>query len=146
MLWGPSRHLGSSTAANWVSFDLNVSCSSCWGYSLINTLKIKNKNLKGYSKNSLINTLELEKTMLPSVVGTTAKMIGKDQRVSNSCRSSRLAVQPRPSDRGISSSFRTCCQLVALLDLPKPSPLREYTEVEAHKCHLRRFLLQLVLR
>jgi len=26
---GPSRHLGSSTAANWVSFDLNVSCSSC---------------------------------------------------------------------------------------------------------------------
>ena len=22
-------HLGSSTAANWVSFDLNVSCSSC---------------------------------------------------------------------------------------------------------------------
>ena len=33
------RHLGSSTAANWVSFDLNVSCSSCWGYSLINTLK-----------------------------------------------------------------------------------------------------------
>jgi len=40
-LWGPSRHLGSSTAANWVSFDLNVSCSSCWGYSLINTLKLK---------------------------------------------------------------------------------------------------------
>ena len=36
-----SRHLGSSTAANWVSFDLNVSCSSCWGYSLINTLKLK---------------------------------------------------------------------------------------------------------
>jgi len=35
------RHLGSSTAANWVSFDLNVSCSSCWGYSLINTLKFK---------------------------------------------------------------------------------------------------------
>ena len=32
---------GSSTAANWVSFDLNVSCSSCWGYSLINTLKLK---------------------------------------------------------------------------------------------------------
>ena len=29
VLWGPSRHLGSSTAANWVSFDLNVSCSSC---------------------------------------------------------------------------------------------------------------------
>ena len=25
LLWG----LGSSTAANWVSFDLNVSCSSC---------------------------------------------------------------------------------------------------------------------
>jgi len=22
-------HLGSSTAANWVAFDLNVSCSSC---------------------------------------------------------------------------------------------------------------------
>jgi len=42
-LWGPSRHLGSSTAANWVSFDLNVSCSSCWGYSLINTLKLKKK-------------------------------------------------------------------------------------------------------
>jgi len=43
VLWGPSRHLGSSTAANWVSFDLNVSCSSCWGYSLINTLKLKKK-------------------------------------------------------------------------------------------------------
>ena len=39
------RHLGSSTAANWVSFDLNISCSSCWGYSLINTLKLKKKNL-----------------------------------------------------------------------------------------------------
>jgi len=34
-------HLGSSPATNWVSFDLNVSCSSCWGYSLINTLKLK---------------------------------------------------------------------------------------------------------
>ena len=32
---------GSLTAANWVSFDLNVSYSSCWGYSLINTLKLK---------------------------------------------------------------------------------------------------------
>ena len=41
MLWGPSRHLGSLTAANWVSFDFNVSYSSCWGYSLINTLKLK---------------------------------------------------------------------------------------------------------
>jgi len=30
--------LGSLTAANWVSFDFNVSYSSCWGYSLINTL------------------------------------------------------------------------------------------------------------
>jgi len=39
-------HLGSSTAANWVSFDLNVSCSSCWGYSLINTLKLKKKVIK----------------------------------------------------------------------------------------------------
>jgi len=26
---GPSRHLGSLTAANWVSFDFNVACSSC---------------------------------------------------------------------------------------------------------------------
>jgi len=25
----------------WVSFDFNVSYSSCWGYSLINTLKLK---------------------------------------------------------------------------------------------------------
>ena len=41
MLWGPSRHLGSLTAANWVSFDFNVSYSSCWGYSLINTFKLK---------------------------------------------------------------------------------------------------------
>jgi len=40
------RHLGSSTAANWVSFDFNVSYSSCWGYSLINTLKLKNKTHK----------------------------------------------------------------------------------------------------
>ena len=41
MLWGPSRHLGSLTAANWVSFDFYVSYSSCWDYSLINTLKLK---------------------------------------------------------------------------------------------------------
>ena len=41
VLWGPSRHLGISTTANWVSFDFNVSYSSCWGYSLINTLKLK---------------------------------------------------------------------------------------------------------
>ena len=34
-------HLGSFTVANWVSFDFNVSYSSCWGYSLINTLKLK---------------------------------------------------------------------------------------------------------
>jgi len=37
-------HLGSLIAANWVSFDFNVSCSSCWGYSLINTHKLKKKN------------------------------------------------------------------------------------------------------
>jgi len=30
-------------AANWVSFDLNVAYSSCWGYSFINTLKLKNQ-------------------------------------------------------------------------------------------------------
>ena len=42
------RHLGSFTAANWVSFDFNVSCSSCWGYSLINTLKFKKKKLSHY--------------------------------------------------------------------------------------------------
>ena len=40
-MWGPSRHLGSLTAANWVSFDFNVAYSLCWGYSLINTLKLK---------------------------------------------------------------------------------------------------------
>jgi len=34
-------HLGSLKAANWVSFDFNVLYSSCWGYSLINTLKLK---------------------------------------------------------------------------------------------------------
>jgi len=28
------RHLENLTAANWVSFDFNVSYSSCWGYSL----------------------------------------------------------------------------------------------------------------
>ena len=38
------RHLGSFTAANWVSFDFNVSYFSCWGYSLINTLKLKKKS------------------------------------------------------------------------------------------------------
>ena len=38
-----SRHLGSLTAASWVSFDFNVSYSSCWGYSLINTLKLKKR-------------------------------------------------------------------------------------------------------
>jgi len=37
-----TRHLGSLTAANWVSFDFNVVYSSCWGYSLTNTLKLKN--------------------------------------------------------------------------------------------------------
>ena len=46
MLWGPSRHLGSLTAANWVSFDFNVSYSSCWGYSLINTLKLKKNEIQ----------------------------------------------------------------------------------------------------
>jgi len=35
------RHLRSLTAANWVSFDFNISYSSYWGYSLINTLKLK---------------------------------------------------------------------------------------------------------
>ena len=50
MLWGPSRHLGSLTAANWVSFDFNVSYSSCWGYSLINTFKLKKgKRISGRS-------------------------------------------------------------------------------------------------
>ena len=34
----------SCTAANWVSFDFNVAYSSRWGYSLINTLKLKKKN------------------------------------------------------------------------------------------------------
>jgi len=34
------------TAANWVYFDFNISYSSCWGYSLINTLKSK----KSYNK------------------------------------------------------------------------------------------------
>ena len=29
MFWAPFRHLGSLTAANWVSFDFNVSYSSC---------------------------------------------------------------------------------------------------------------------
>ena len=32
-------------SANWVSFDFNVSYSSCWGHSLINTIKFKN-NMK----------------------------------------------------------------------------------------------------
>jgi len=44
VLWGPPRHLGSLTDANWLSFDFDVSCSSCWGYSLINTLKFKKKS------------------------------------------------------------------------------------------------------
>jgi len=39
-------HLGSLSAANWVSFDFNVSYSSCWGYSLINTFKLKKVNLR----------------------------------------------------------------------------------------------------
>ena len=29
VMWGPSRHLGSLTAASWMSFDFNVSYSSC---------------------------------------------------------------------------------------------------------------------
>ena len=47
MMWGPSRHLGSLTAANWVSFDFNVSYSSCKGYSLINTIESLKKNYDG---------------------------------------------------------------------------------------------------
>ena len=73
MLWGPSRHLGSSTAANWVSFDLNVSCSSCWGYSLINTLKLKKNKfaLPGF----LTITVRFGCTRLAScVVGSAASL------------------------------------------------------------------------
>jgi len=33
-----------SGQSSWVSFDFNVSYSSCWGYSLINTLKLKHLN------------------------------------------------------------------------------------------------------
>ena len=44
---GSNWHLGSLTAENWVSFDFNVSYSSCWGYSLINTLKLKNWTARG---------------------------------------------------------------------------------------------------
>ena len=29
VMWGPSRHLGSLTVVNWVSFGFNVSYSSC---------------------------------------------------------------------------------------------------------------------
>ena len=49
-MWAPSRHLGSLTGANWVSFDFSVSYSSDRGYSLINTLKLKNKQLRSYYK------------------------------------------------------------------------------------------------
>ena len=45
-----SRYLGRLTAANWVSFDFNVSYSSCWGYSLINTLKKRRKKESVSSK------------------------------------------------------------------------------------------------
>jgi len=44
-----ARHLGSFTTgclSNWVSFDFNASYSSCSGYSLINTLKLKQKYVK----------------------------------------------------------------------------------------------------
>jgi len=51
-MWGPSRHLGSLTAANWVSFDFNVAYSSCWGYSLINTLKLKKSNCSGRERST----------------------------------------------------------------------------------------------
>jgi len=37
-----------NTAANWVSFDFNVSYSHCWGYSLINTLKLKVNDDKSF--------------------------------------------------------------------------------------------------
>jgi len=40
-----TRYLESLTAANSVSFDLIVSCSSCWGQSLINTLKLKTSKI-----------------------------------------------------------------------------------------------------
>ena len=53
-----TRHLGSLTAANWVSFDFNVSCSSCWGSSLINTLKFKKKTRETNQK-TIEGTLNL---------------------------------------------------------------------------------------
>ena len=56
MLWGPSRHLGSLTAANWGSF------SSCRGYSLINTLKLKKK----VCRNPLLDTAAQKRVPHPA--------------------------------------------------------------------------------
>jgi len=61
-MWGPSRHLGSLTTANWVSFDFNVAYYSCWDYSLINTLKLK----KQRSHTLLINLGGSKKARKPN--------------------------------------------------------------------------------
>jgi len=72
VLWGPSRHLRSLTAANWVSFDFNVSYSSWWGYSLINTLKLKKKI--NFSLGSIQDKLGTQSTM-PLAHANTELMI-----------------------------------------------------------------------
>jgi len=66
-----TRHLGSLTAANWVSFDFNVAYSSRWGYSLIKTLKFKKKS----TRNPVICSRHFclaaaEKGSLPPVVAS----------------------------------------------------------------------------
>jgi len=75
VMWGPSRHLGSFTAANWVSFGFNVSYSSCGGYSLINTLKLK----KSWSSKSITHCAQRASSAGPrlkeacATVSTTAR-------------------------------------------------------------------------
>jgi len=72
VLWGPSRHLGSLTAANWVSFDFNVSYSSCWGYFLINTFKLKNFLTQGPTLVLRNLSSQLDKLCLSSWLVTLA--------------------------------------------------------------------------
>jgi len=57
-------HLGSLTAANWVSVDYNVFYSSCWGYSLINTFKVKKKKVTRFWWNPSMTLLHPKITVV----------------------------------------------------------------------------------
>ena len=110
VMWGPSRHLGSLTAANWVSFDFNVSYFSCWGYSLINTLKLKNKRLR---LNDIANAIDCNFTQRsPSRVGNNPQIPGGESNL--------IKKVPRMASHGgwqLSTTNVDCCAPIRLYQL-----------------------------